>query len=206
MRETTGPALALGIRSRYPWAMILRFVISLAIFFALNHGVSASEPPKGGTKPIESKGAPSRTWKTLVDHMVENGVHYTTKAPSSRTLGFDSDVVNTRGLYLKATDAKDGQEHSFVVVYDLTDKKVVRPREIILGRIRVSERNAIKEIDTMRLRLSLNGNPIKGMHAAGVVGKVKQIAVSGDSKDAKEFLTAEKALWMKEVDLKKLVR
>lgn len=172
----------------------------------MTHGGSAAEPPKSGTKPIEAKGATSRSWKTLVDHMVENGVHYTTKAPSSRTMGFDSDSVNTWGLYLKAADAKDGREHSFVVVYDLTDKKVVRPREIILGRIRVSEQNAVKEIDTMRLRLSLNGDPIKGMHAAGVVGKVKQTAVAGDSKDAKEFLASEKVFWMKEVDLRKLVR
>lgn len=186
--------------------MPLRFVAALALCIVLTNGLSAKESTKKESKSTKGKGAPVRTWKSLVDHMVKNGVHYATKAPSSRTLGFDSDIVNTWGLYVKAADAKDGREHSFVVVYDLTDKKVVQPREIILGRIRVSEENAVKEIDTMRLRLSLNGDPIKGMHAAGVVGKVRQIAVAGDSKDAKEFLTAEKAFWLKEVDLKKLVR
>lgn len=200
------PGLAAAVRSRYPRTMPLRFVAALALSIALSDGLSAKESTKTGSKSGEGKGAPARTWKSLVDHMVKNGVHYATKAPSSRTLGFDSDIVNTRGLYLKAADAKDGSEHSFVVVYDLTDKKVVHPREIILGRIRVSEENAVKEIDTMRLRLSLSGDPIKGMHAAGVVGKVKQTPIAGDSKDAKEFLATERAFWLKEVDLKKLVR
>lgn len=186
--------------------MPLRFVSALALCIALTNGLSAKESGKAESKSTEGKGAPVRTWKILVDHMVKNGIHYATKAPSSRTMGFDSDIVNTWGLYLKAADAKDGREHSFVVVYDLTDKKVVRPREIILGRIRVTEQNAVKKIDTMRLRLSLNGDPIKGMHAAGVVGKVKQTAVAGDSRDAKEFLASEETFWMKEVDLRKLVR
>lgn len=107
---------------------------------------------------------------------------------------------------MKAADAKDGQEHSFVVVYEPTDKKEVLPREILLGRIRVSVKDSVKEIDTMRLRLSLDGKPIKGMHAAGTVGKVKQRAVAGDSKEAKEFLATETTFWMKEVDLAKLVK
>lgn len=107
---------------------------------------------------------------------------------------------------MKAADAKDGREHSFVVVYELTDRKDILPREILLGRIRVKDKNTVKEIDTMRLRLSLDGKPIKGMHAAGVVGKVKQRAVAGSSDEAKEFLASEKEFWLKEVDLAKLVK
>lgn len=120
-------------------------------------------------------------------------------------MGFDSHLVDTRGLYLKAADAKDGREHSFVV-YELTDKKDMLPREILLGRIRVKDQNSVKEIDTMRLRLSLDGKPIKGMHAAGVAGKVKHRSVPGDSAQAKEFLAAESKFWLTEVDLAKLVK
>ena len=178
--------------------MTLRF-LAVVVTMLLSVG------PAHSAKPA-AKAASVRTWKTLIDHMLANGSVDYIKAPTSRTLGFDSDKVEVKGLYLKSGDSSDGREHSFEVVYDMTDKKVVLPREIVIARIRITEKNPIKDIDANRLRLSLDGNPIKGMHASGIVGKVKQVALNGDSLEAKEFLAAERKFWLKEVDLAKLVQ
>lgn len=178
-------------------AMALRFpVVVLALL--LSGGAANSAKP-------EAKASSKRTWRTLVDHMLVNGSADSIKTHSARTMGFDTDKVETKGLYLKAADSKDGCDHSFEVVLEATDKKEVStPREIVLGRTRVTEINSIKSVEGNRLRISLDGHPIRGMHASGIVGKVKQDVMRGDSQDAKGFLSAEGKFWLKEVDLAKL--
>lgn len=158
--------------------------------------------PKPSNKPAAPKKA-ARTWSSMVDHVMANGGNDSEKAPASRTLGFDADTVPTKGLYIDQDDSPDKREHSISVVYDTIDGKL-RPKEIVLERMKVLEKDKVQEIASNRIRVDLNGKAIQGMAADGVVGKVRQRPLAADSPEAKKFLADETSFWLKQVDLSKL--
>lgn len=202
LREIFLSALVPGIRSRYPWAMPLRFALAFVFCAPFTYAAPSPVPAKPKAKAISE-----RTWQTLTKHVMENGIELPIKAPACRTLGYDSDSVPAKALRLKSANSKDGREHAVYIVYDLTEKKdILRPREIVVGSIRVEEKDSVKDIQSYRVRLNLNGHPISAMRADGIVGKVKQQPLSIGSKEAKKLLATEKKFFLEDVDLSQLTQ
>jgi hypothetical protein len=144
-----------------------------------------------------------RTWAFLIEHTMTHGAEDSINAPASRTMGYDSDKVAAKGLYLDQNDSTDGKEHTIAIVYETVEGKP-KPKEIVLGRIKFVEKDKIQEISGNRFRLSLDGAPIRGMGAEGIVGHVKQRPLSPGDSEAKKFLSDEKKFWLKQIDLAKL--
>ncbi|MBI5246604.1 MAG: hypothetical protein HY923_05440 [Elusimicrobia bacterium] len=178
----------------------MTFPLYLAL--ALITGPALAENPKPPKKASAPKKV-ERTWSSLVDHMMTHGADHSINAPASRTLGYDSDKIPVKAMYLDQDKSKDGREHSLMIVYDLVDGRP-RPKEMVLGRIKVVEKDKIQEIVSNRLILRLNGEPIRGMGADGIVGEVKQRPLTADTPEAKKFLADESSFWLKQVDLSKL--
>src|SRR3989338_3800002 len=96
----------------------------------------ASAKPKEKAKPAKKQVA--RTWKVLVDYVLKNGGEDSIKAPSARTLGYDSNEVFAKSLGLDQDKSKDNRDHSVFVVYEKGAKGDLIPKEIVLGNIRVT--------------------------------------------------------------------
>lgn len=176
-----------------PTRFITRALLFLILGIGHTHFARAAKP------------TPSLTWDTVASYVLTHGGDRTIKAPASRTLGYDADTVNAKGLRVKLEKSKDGREHTFYVVYEPTEKKeIFRPREIVLGSILMTEKGALKEISSYRVRLSIDGKPISAMRAEGVIGKVKQRALAGDSKDTADLLAAEMRYFLRETPLSQL--
>lgn len=193
------PTMRAAGSSRIPAVRALAFIfLSAMIGFA----APASAKPKEKAKAVKKT---ARTWKTVVDHVFKNGADWPIKAPSSRTLGYESDEVPAKGLSIDDDKSKDGKEHSICVVYAVDEKGVSRPTGIDIGTMLVKEIASGTEIDGYQIRMSLDGTPISAMHATGIVGKVKQVALSPEAKEIKALFAAESALYLKDVDLKQLL-
>jgi len=174
----------------------MTFPLFLAL--ALIVGPAFAEKPKPSKKSTAPKKV-ERTWAAVVEHVMTHGAKDTVKGPSSRVLGYESDAP-AKGLYLDQADSADGIEHSISIVVD--DEQ--RPKEIVIDTIRVVEKDKIQDIVGHSLRLKLNGEPIRGMGAEGIVGHVKQRPLTADSAEAKKFLADETKFWLKLVDFSKL--
>lgn len=195
-------SLAPDLRSRYPWSMpprILSFVIMAAI---IGFASPASAKDKEKKKPAKEQSA--RSWKMMVDYVLKNGGEDSIKAPSAHTLGYDSDEVFAKSLGLDSDKSKDGRDHSIFIIYTKDEKGTVIPKEIVLGNILVKEANSIKEIDSYRIRMTLNGTLIKGMRATGIVGEVVHQSLGPDSKELKSWHKQESDFHLKIVDLAKM--
>lgn len=138
---------------------------------------------------------------------MQNGFEWAIKAPASRTLGYSLDSVAAKVLRIKSSDSKDGREHSVFIVYDSTGTGgIPHPREIVLGSIRIKEANSVKAIKSCRLRLNLDGHSISAMRAEGIVGKVKQQALSVESAEVKGLLEIERKLFLRDIELSQLTK
>jgi hypothetical protein len=174
-------------------------LIILAALFAFAAPVSA----KGKKK--SAKQTPL-TWRTLADYVVRNGDKDSIKAPTARNIGYESDVIDTISLGIEDAKSKDGREHNFEVVYEKDVKGALKPKEIIIGTMLVKVVQSNKEIDGYEIRLSLDGSPIRGMHATGIVGHVVQQTLKADSKELLTVLKSESTLYLKEIDLAQLTK
>lgn len=174
-------------------------LIFLTAFIAFGSPASAKEKKK----PAKQS---ARTWKNVVDYVFKNGGDDSIKAPASRTLGYDSDEVFAKSLGLDADKSKDGREHDIFVIYEKEGTDTLIPKEIVIGSIRITEVDSKKKIDSYRIRMSLDGTLIQGMHATGAAGHVVQQALPPDSKELLTVFKNESNLNLKELDLAKLTR
>lgn len=165
----------------------------------------AAAPPVSAKEKKKSVKQASRTWKTIVDYVFKNGTEWPIKAPTSRTLGYDLDEVKAKGLSIDDDKSKDGKEHSICIVYVVDEKGVSRPEGIDIGTMLVKEIGSTQEINGYQIRMSLDGAPISGMHATGLVGQVKQVALKPDSNEIKGVLAAETDLYLKTIMLSQLL-
>ena len=176
-------------------------IASLFLALTLIAGPALAEP-----KPSKKTAAPKkveRTWSAVVDYMMTHGANDSVDSSAARTLGYDADKVPAKCMYFDQDDSPDGKEHSIAIVYDLADGKP-RPKEIVLGRIKVVEKDKVQDVVSNRLRINLNGAPIRGMGAEGIAGKVKHRPLTADAPETKKFLADETSFWLKQVDLSKL--
>ncbi|MBI2386388.1 MAG: hypothetical protein HYV14_10290 [Elusimicrobia bacterium] len=179
---------------------LISFVLIAAL---IGFAAPASAKPKEKTKTAKKQVA--RTWQAVADYVFKNGTDWPIKAPSSRTLGYESDEVPAKGLSIDDDKSKDGKEHSICVVYEVDEKGVPRPKGIDIGTMLVKETASGSEIDGYQIRMSLDGTPISAMHATGIVGKVRQVALPPEAKEIKALFAAESALYLKDADLKQLL-
>lgn len=174
-------------------------LVALASLLAFGSPVSAKEKKKPAKQA-------ARTWKTVVDYVFKNGDEDPVMAPASRTIGYDSDEVNARSLGIDQAKSKDGRDHSIFITYEKDGAGTSIPKEIVLGSIHVKESDSKKEIDSYRMRMSLDGGLISGMHATGIVGQVVQQALPADSKELLAVFKKECGLYLREIDLSQLTK
>lgn len=158
--------------------------------------------------PAKEKKAPAkqavRTWKTIVDYVLKKGGEDSIRSPSAHTLGYDSNEVFAKSLGLDQEKSTDGREHTVFVIYEKDAKGELGAKEIVLGSIRVTGPDSEKRIDSYRIRMTLDGKVIQGMHATGIVGEVVQQTLPPDSKELLAVYKKETDLHLKEMDLAKL--
>lgn len=164
----------------------------------------ASAKSKEKRKPAKKQVA--RTWGVLVDYVMKKGGEDSIKAPSARTLGYDSNEVFAKSLGLDQDKSKDGREHTIFIVFEKDAKGVLIPQEIVLGSIRVTGDESEKRIDSYRIRTSLEGTIIRGMHASGFVGEVIQESLLPDSPELISIFKKEKELQLNVIDLTTLTQ
>ncbi len=174
-------------------------LVILASLIALAPPVFAAEKKK----PTKQA---TRTWKTVVDYVFKNGGEDSIKAPASRTLGYDSDEIFAKSLGLDADKSKDGREHDIFVIYEKDGGAASIPKEIVIGNMSVTDVGSNKKIDSYRIRISLDGAVIQGMHATGLAGHVIQRALPPDSKELLTVFKNESNLNLKELDFSKLTQ
>ncbi len=175
--------------------------LRLAILFSaslLLCNAAAAETKKSPPKS-------SRSWKAVVDHAWKNGTDWPIKSPSSKTLGFSESEVKAKGVSIEDDKSSDGREHAFKVVYDLDAKGAPRPKEVTISTTKVAESPNGKQVDGYIARVSLDGKLIRGMRSLGIVGQVKQTPLDAGSGELKAFFEKEKAFYLKEIDLAKLI-
>jgi hypothetical protein len=160
--------------------------------------------------PAKEKKAPAkqavRTWKSMVDYVMKNGGDDSIKAPSAETLGYASKEVFAKSLGLDQEKSKDGREHTIFVIHEKSAKGELTPKEIVLGSIRVTGHESEQRIDSYRIRMTLDGKLIQGMHATGIVGEVVQQTLPPDSKELLGVFKKESDLQLKEIDLATLTK
>lgn len=164
----------------------------------------ASAKPKE-KKKAEKEQAP-RTWKMVAEHVLKNGSEHPIKAPSSRTLGYDSDEVAAKTLRIKSSASNDKKEHSIRVTYRLSEKGAQVPNDLVLGTTFVETVPEGKKIDASGLRITTDGRIVSAMRATGVVGEVEQKVLAPDSPEAKEAYRIESLLLLKSIKLEQLTQ
>jgi hypothetical protein len=177
---------------------------SLLIFAAL---MAIAPPAYAKSKEkIKTAKKEARTWKVLVDHVVKNGDEDPIQGSTARTLGYDSDDVYAKSLGIDADKSKDNREHGIYVIGKLDKSGTLIPEEIVLGAISIKEVGSKKEIDSYRVRMSLDGKIIRGMHATGTVGNVVHEILPNGSKELSSVYKAESSLYLKEIELSQLTK
>ena len=172
--------------------------------FVILASLIAFVPPASAKEKKKPAKQAARTWKNIVDYVFKNGTEWPIKAPSSRTLGYGLDEVQAKGLSIDEEKSKDGKEHSVCITYEIDAKGIQRPKEIDLGTMLIKETAGQKEIEAYRMRMSLNGAILGAMHATGIVGRVKQSALTPDSKEIQAVFNSERDLYLKQIELAQL--
>jgi len=142
----------------------------------------------------------------LAEFVLKNGSENPIKAPSSKTLGYEEDVVAAKGLRIKASASKDNKEHAVYVTYASDDKGELSAKDMVFGVIQVKETAGRKSIDGYRMRIKLDGTIVTVMKAAGAVGAVKQELISPKSKEAVLAYNSEKIFFLKDSKLEQLTQ
>lgn len=171
--------------------LVFLMVVSPA-FGAKSGNVKKASPPK------------TKKWAKLIDHVLAKGKEWPIKAPAARTLGFNSDSVPAKSLGVDQEKSADNKEHNVFIVYETDAKGKLIAKEVVLANIRVIERSGKEEIEGYRIRSSLDGRLIQGMHAAGIVGDVVQTPLSAESSELKSVFNSERDLYLKKLDWNQL--
>lgn len=166
-------------------------------------GAAPAKAAKEKKKPAKQA---DRTWKTLIDYVLKNGDDDIVKPPTSRTLGYDADNVETKTLGIEDSKSKDGQEHNLDVVYGKDADGALKPKELILAVIRVKASGDSKEINSYRIRATLDGAPIRGMHATGLVENIVQQPLTNDSEELRKIFKQESVLYLRNISLTELTK
>ncbi|MBI5246605.1 MAG: hypothetical protein HY923_05445 [Elusimicrobia bacterium] len=158
---------------------------------------------KDSKKPAKQA---ARTWKTVIDYVMKNGADDAIIASAARTIGYGSDAVDSKALCIEDDKSKDGWEHDIDIVYEKDDKGIIKPKELVIGTIKVKTSGENQEIESYRIRVSLDGSPIRGMRATGLVGHVVQTPLPGDSPELLRIFKKESSLYLREIELTSLTK
>lgn len=215
-------ALAQGGQNPHPWKIvdnfpfpplpphsvpaILRSMTPRTLTFVILTALVAFGSPLSAKDKKKSEKSSARTWKTLIDHVVKNGDEDPIQGSTARTLGYESDYVYAKSMGIDTEKSTDNREHGVYVVCDKNKSGALIPKEIVLGAISVKETGSEKVIDGFRVRMSLDGKVIRGMHATGVVGHVVHEILQKDSKTLLSVYKAESSLYLNKIDLAQLTK
>lgn len=178
----------------------------ILVILATLIGVAAPISAKDKAEKKKPAKQAARTWNTIVDYVLKKGGEDSIHASAAQALGYESKEVPAKSLGLDPEKSKDGRDRGIFIVYNKSEKGDLIPKEIVLGSILVKEENSVKEIDSYRIRMALDGTLIRGMHAAGIVGQVVQQSLPSDSKELLSLYKKESVFYLKEVDLGKLTQ
>ena len=194
------PALALAPRSRYPNAMQRRICSALILVTLLASGdsISAQSSKKKSSSTLQA------ALMKIAEYVLVNGVDKDIKAPTSRTLGYDVDVLPTKALRQKSDVAFDKQEHSFHVILNTNTKSKNRIDALILSHALVTERESRKHVDLLDAKISPSGELLILMRVVGFAGDVKRTKLDINSKEAKVLFKTELDYQLTRIDFNSL--
>jgi len=173
--------------------------MAAVIGFASPASAKPKEKAKAGKKV-------TRTWKTLIDHVAKNGDEDPIQGSTARTLGYDSDDVYAKSLGIDADKSRDNREHGIYVIGEKDKSGALIPKEIVLGAASLKEIGAQKEIESYRVRMSLDGKIIRGMRASGIVGSIVHEVLPNDSKTLLSVYKAESSLYLRDIEISQLTK
>ena len=136
--------------------------------------------------------------------VLANGVDKDIKAPTSRTLGYDVDVLPTKALRQKSDVAFDKQEHSFHVILNTSTKSKNRIDALILSHALVTEQGTRKHLDLLDAKISPSGELLILMRVTGFAGDVKRTKLDINSKEAKVLFKTELDYQLTKIDFNSL--
>ena len=142
----------------------------------------------------------------IAEHVIKNGTERKLKAPLSRNLGFNQDVVVTRAMRHKSDASPDNKSHAFYVIYSTGKDGKLAPQEIVLGNAQIIERDGQKYVDGFDARTDLKGNLLAAVKSSGPAGQVAQNPLPTDSQAAIDAFNAERSIHTEKLDVSKLTK
>lgn len=174
---------------------------SRIVIFTILAGAMMSAPASAA----ESKKAPGRaprTWKAVAEHVLANGADRTLKAPLTRDLGFDADVVATKALRYRPEDSPDRKSHAIYVISAPGQDGKLTPKEFILGNGFEIDQNGAKIVEDIFLRADLSGKLVAAARSKGPAGHAEEKKLPRSS--AAAAFEAERRIHLRAMDLNKL--
>ncbi|MDE2491508.1 MAG: hypothetical protein KGM24_11715 [Elusimicrobia bacterium] len=154
-------------------------MIAAAAACALLVAAPLSAAPSQSAKPRSKPAARHRkhhkprplTWERLAERVVKEGVDsHPLRAPTTRNLGYDADVVPTKAVRYTSKQTPDGWEYDIYVVTSRTGK----PAEIVVAVTKVRTESKARYLDGFNVRFTPSGRILGAMRASGFVGRIVQ--------------------------------
>lgn len=184
--------------------MPLRFALAILFFASFANAVPAKEPAK--SKPAASKSTKkiATTWNSLIDYALKNGIDRPLKAPLSRKLGFDSDLVSTKAMRVKAESSHDKFDHSIYVSYDVNSEGKTIPLSVVLSKTMTTRSEAGLHVRSFIIRVDPAGKVLNALRTSGLRGNVEQTVSDPSETSIKSDSEYEMTYFLKSIRLETL--
>lgn len=184
--------------------MPLRFALAILFFASFANAVPAKEPAK--SKPAASKSTKkiATTWNSLIDYALKNGIDRPLKAPLSRKLGFDSDLVPTKAMRVKAESSHDKFDHSIYVSYDVNSEGKTIPLSVVLSKTMTTRSEAGLHVRSFIIRVDPAGKVLNALRTSGLRGNVEQTVSDPSETSIKSDSEYEMTYFLKSIRLETL--
>ena len=142
--------------------------ILLTVVFSLGLGLHVAF---GSPVSAKDKTAKKLGFIDISKVVLEQGYDKNINSPISLRLGYESESVPTKAKKFSAKSSPDGVEHTFFVVYDKSDGKLVA-KEVVIGAVKVTGKDDKKFVEGTAFRSRMDGGLLGAMVSKGFVGEV----------------------------------
>lgn len=164
----------MSIKSRV--AIGRRLLLGGILFGVLATGAIAR---KSDSKTNSLAGGKPLSMRQLIERVGRLGADKRLNLKADGLLGYSEEHA-TKKIFYKQKSVDALNQDRIQLVYTSGNNGELVPKDIIVGNIRVDYRKDERVIDAMDFRCDLNGKLLSAMTAKGVVGRVKQEALSID--------------------------
>jgi hypothetical protein len=155
-----------------------------ALLLAAPVSAAPSKPAKSRVQPALHRKPRSHrkprplTWETLAERVIKDGVDHPLRAPLSRNLGYDADIVPTRAVRYVSGHTPDGLEYEIFVIVKTSKDRTEKPSEIVVDGTQVETKSKGRYLSGYDIRFTPDGRILDAMKASGYLGQVVQSRLS----------------------------